>query len=223
LTKSNPVLDHGFLKEKQRSLRGSFSTELTLRVHRGLSWYGRASRETDDSDVRFLLLWIAFNAAYASEIDADLGGDREQFRLFFRTLVQLDTGKRIYNIVWSRSPSEVRLLLANRYVFAPFWAHQNGVPGTADWEDRLGRAKHKANSALAAQDTPLILSILFDRLYVLRNQLVHGGSTWCSSVNRDQVRDGAALLGHLVPVFLDIMMDNWQHPWGMPFYPVVDA
>ncbi|GAA4019158.1 HEPN domain-containing protein [Sphingomonas swuensis] len=221
MRKNSPPLGHAALKDKQRLLREIFPTELTLRVHRGLSWFGRASEETDDSDVRFILLWIAFNASYASEIDADLGGDREQFRLFFRTLVQLDAGNRIYNIVWSRFPSEVRLLLDNRYVFAPFWAHQNGVPGTTDWEARLSRAKHKANSAMTSQDTPLILSILFDRLYVLRNQLVHGGSTWCSSVNRDQVRDGAALLGHLVPVFLDIMMDNPQHAWGMPFYPVI--
>lgn len=29
----------------------------------------------------------------------------------------------------------------------------------------------------------MILSILFDRLYVLRNQLVHGGATWNSDVN----------------------------------------
>jgi hypothetical protein len=221
MTKANSELSHELLKTKQRELRDGFTTELTLRVHRGLSWYGRACEEADDIDVRFILLWIAFNAAYATEIDADIGGDREQFRLFFRTLVQLDESHRIYNLVWSRFPSEVRLLLDNRYVFAPFWAHQNGMPGTEDWEERLRRAKHKANTAMAAQDTPLILSILFDRLYVLRNQLVHGGATWCSSVNRDQVRDGAALLKSLMPVFLDIMMDNPQHAWGMPFYPVV--
>jgi hypothetical protein len=217
----SPV-SHAALKRKQRELRDGFSTELTLRVHRGLSWYGRACQEEGDSDVRFILLWIAFNAAYASEIDADLTGDREKFRLFFRTLVELDADRRIYKLVWSRFPNEVRLLLDNRYVFAPFWAHQNGVAGYEDWEERLARAKRAVGRAMAAQDTPALLSILFDRLYILRNQLVHGGSTWCSSVNRDQVRDGSALLGNLVPIFLDIMMDNPQHAWGMPFYPVVD-
>lgn len=219
---SAPLLTHVALKQKQRELRDGFSTELTLRVHRGLSWYGRACAEHEDIDVRFILLWIAFNAAYASEIDVDLGGDRDKFRSFFRTLVDLDCDKRIYSLVWSRYPNEVRLLLDNRYVYAPFWAHQNGVEGYADWGDRLARAKHNVNKAMAKQDTPLLLSILFDRLYVLRNQLVHGGSTWCSSVNRDQVRDGGALLANLVPIFLDIMMDNPQHAWGMPFYPVVD-
>ena len=56
---------------------------------------------------------------------------------------------------------------------------------------------------------------------MLRNQLVHGGATWNSAVNRDQVRDGAAILGFLVPVFVDVMMDNPHEDWGRPFYPVV--
>jgi hypothetical protein len=55
----------------------------------------------------------------------------------------------------------------------------------------------------------------------LRNQLVHGGSTWNSGINRTQVRDGAAILGFLMPVFADLMMDNPHQDWGKPFYPVV--
>jgi len=219
---ANQALRHEPLKEKQRGLRDGFSTELTLRVHRGLSWYGRACSEQDDVDVRFILLWIAFNATYASDLDVGGGNDREKFRLFFKTLVELDRDDRIYALVWSRFSNEIRLLLDNRYVFAPFWAHQNRVPGNEDWEERLARAKRAVRKAIAAHDTPTILSILFDRLYVLRNQLIHGGATWCSKVNRDQVRDGAAILSNLVPIFIDIMMDNPQHPWGMPFYPVVE-
>lgn len=67
-----------------------------------------------------------------------------------------------------------------------------------------------------------VLSFVFDRLYVLRNQLVHGGSTWNSGVNRAQVRDGAAILAFLLPVFVDLMMDNPGKDWGKPFYPVVE-
>ena len=51
------------LKVKQRALRDGFSTPLTLRVHRALSWLRRAEAEQDDQDVRFILLWIGFNAA----------------------------------------------------------------------------------------------------------------------------------------------------------------
>lgn len=222
-TSSTDCLSHENLKSKQREIRDGFPIPLTLRVHRALSWFGRACEEDDDSDVRFILLWIAFNAAYASDIDIEGGGDREKFRLFFKTLIDLDPGRRIYASVWDRFPHEIRIILDNRYVFAPFWSHQNGQPGYEDWEERQSRSKHAIATAMARQDTPTILSILFDRLYVLRNQLVHGGATWCSKVNREQVRDGGAILMHLVPIFIDIMMDNADHPWGMPFYPVVEA
>ena len=66
------------------------------------------------------------------------------------------------------------------------------------------------------------LAEVFDRLYTLRNQVVHGGSTWNSSVNRDQLRDGANILGQLVPVIIHLMMENHAALWGDPCYPVVD-
>ncbi len=40
--------------------------------------------------------------------------------------------------------------------------------------------------------------------------------------NRDQVRDGARILGFLVPIFVDLMMDNPDENWGLPYYPVVE-
>jgi hypothetical protein len=215
-------LRHNVLKEKQRELRYGFPTALTLRVHRALSWLGRAQDESSDLDVRFILLWIGFNAAYAADIDAALAGERDQFKAFFADLVKLDREHRIYDAVWKRFPNEIRLLLNNKFVFSPFWAHQNGVPGNTDWADRLAASHRAVTGAIRRHDTPRILSVIFDRLYVLRNQLIHGGATWNSSANRDQVRDGAAVLGWLLPIFIDIMMDHPEHEWGMPNYPVVD-
>jgi hypothetical protein len=221
----DPLLPEA-LKAKQRELRDGFSTPLTLRVHRALSWLRRAEDEESDGDVRFILLWIGFNAAYAGDVSHSSGPDdrseRDRFLAFFRTLVSFDARHRLYDMVWDRFPQEIRLLLDNRYVFAPFWLHQNGVPGYSNWEDRLVGASVAINKALKAHDTASLLSLLFDRLYVLRNQLVHGGATWNSSTNRDQVRDGAALLGCLLPIFIDLMMDNPEHDWMMPHYPVVD-
>ncbi len=76
---------------------------------------------------------------------------------------------------------------------------------------------------MARQDTSAILAIVFDRLYVLRNQLVHGGATWNGSVNRNQVRDGARILSFLMPIFIDLMMDNHNRiDLGPAYYPPVD-
>ena len=98
------------LKEKQRNLRAGFSEPLTLRVHRALSWLGRAEQEADDLDVRFILLWIGFNAAYAGDVSAEFMSERGAFKEYFETLVSLDKQNRIYNSVWNRFPHEIRLL-----------------------------------------------------------------------------------------------------------------
>ena len=113
-------------------------------------------------------------------------------------------------------------MLNNKYVFAPFWNYQNGLAGYEDWAERLVAGNRFIAAAIAQQNTSMILSVLFDRLYVLRNQILHGGATWNSSVNREQVRDGAAILGWLLPIFIDIMMDQPAHDWGRPYYPVVE-
>lgn len=215
------------LKDKQRELRDGFPLPLNLRVHRALSWLRRAEAEHDDLDVRFILLWIGFNAAYAGDLDRALdggavGSERARFDEFFAALVRMDGGNRIYSVIWDRFSQEIRLLLDNRYVFAPFWKQHAGETGGGGWEITFEAAKRAAKRAVAQRDTPVVLSILFDRLYVLRNQLVHGGATWDSAANRNQVRDGAALLGCLLPVFIDLMMDNPGEEWTMPNYPVVD-
>lgn len=75
--------------------------------------------------------------------------------------------------------------------------------------------------ALAQQDTECVLYEVFVRLYTLRNQLMHGGATWNSSVNRAQLRDGRALLARVLPVMLGVMMDHPDQFQGRPFYPVV--
>ncbi len=215
-------LDFANLKAKQRSLRSSFPEALGLRVHRSISWLERAEREAEDPDAAFAFYWIAFNAAYAADIQTAIGpSERSSFDAYFERLIGVDKEKRIYGEIWNRFAGPVRLLLDNRYVFQPFWNHHNGIDGYADWAERLERSRAKLQTALAHQDTKLVLTTLFDRLYVLRNQLLHGGATWGSSVNREQVQDGARILQSLVPIFVDLMLDNPKLDWGAPFYPVI--
>ncbi|MBS1055083.1 hypothetical protein [Gluconobacter kondonii] len=132
-----------------------------------------------------------------------------------------DREGRIYNALWQRFSGPVRMLMNNRYVFSPFWQYHNGIDGVADWEERFRTASRSFAIAFQTGDTVRVLKFVFDRLYVLRNQLVHGGATWNSGINRNQVRDGAAILAFLMPVFVELMMDNPQEDWGLPFYPVV--
>lgn len=217
------TLTFAALKEKQRAIRAGFPETMGLRVHRAISWIGRAEACDGDDDARFIFLWIAFNAAYADEREFQSipQGERAAFLDFFGRLTALDKDRRIYEAVWQRFSGPVRLLLENRYVFNRFWQHHNGIDGFADWEDRFRMSARSFAQAFQAGDSARVLSFVFDRLYVLRNQLVHGGATWNSGVNRAQVRDGAAILGFLLPIFVDLMMDNPTGDWGRPFYPVV--
>jgi hypothetical protein len=217
---SSPQFDS--LKEKQRRIRAAFPEKLALRVHRAISWLGRAESENDDLDAAFIFFWISFNAAYAADAPSFVqASERSSFEIYFEKLISLDKERRIYAAIWSRFSGPVRLLLDNKFVFQPFWNHQNGLDGFSDWQARFDAGRERIGKALARNDTKFILSTLFDRLYVLRNQLLHGGATWDSKVNRGQVGDGYRILATLVPIFIDLMMDNPDLDWGAPYYPVV--
>ena len=217
-------MNHAELKARQRLERDTHSPDLALRVHRALSWLDRAGREADDLDARFTFLWIAFNAAYAQEIpESQRGSEQDAFRGFLQKLQDLDGKGLLGALVWTEFSGSIRVLLANRFVFQDFWNSRNGTLAPDAWEKRFAAANARANKALAHGDTVTMLSIVLSRIYTLRNQIVHGGSTWNSSVNREQVRDCANFMGKLVPVVIELMMDHPKTLWGTAVYPVVES
>lgn len=216
------IPDHQTLKERQRKERHNHSEGLALRTHRALSWLKRAEA-CEDVDGRFIFLWIAFNAAYSQEIgDQRRANERRTFGRFLKKLVDLDSSDALYELIWSEFPKSIRLLLNNPFVYQPFWDYHNAKASAEQWQGSFTRAKASANRALARHDTRVVLAIVLDRMYTLRNQLMHGGATWNSSVNRDQLRDCSAFLGKLVPYVIQLMLDNPHTVWGKACYPVVD-
>jgi len=222
--RSGDVMDYAQLKVRHRAERGAWHPNLSLRVHRALSWLDRAEQlgMQDDADVQFILLWIAFNAAYATEIDERFRlSEQETFRAFLAKLVELDGPGRIAELVWNEFPRSIRVLLDNKFVFQDFWNFQNGSLPEEEWKRRFAGAKKAAKAALAARDTVTVLAVVLSRIYTLRNQLVHGGATWNGSVNREQMRDCVNLMGKLVPLVVEVMMDHPGTLWGDAVYPVV--
>ena len=167
------------LKERQRAERHAWPENLGLRVHRALSWLHRAEQlqGNDDVDGQFIFLWIAFNAAYATDIDEKYRESEQQtFRAFVEKLDTLDAGhKRFEHLVWQEFPRSIRVLLDNKFVFAEFWRYQNGTIPEETWRSSFDAANRAAHKALGKQDTVTVLSIVLSRIYTLRNQLVHGG------------------------------------------------
>ena len=198
------------------------SNTLNLRLRRVLSWLGRAQRESADLDAQFIFQWIAFNAMYGQSAtnEKDLREKNLRCRYFDRIVVFADAESVIYNTIWSVLLDEIEKILDNKYVFQRYWDHRNNQAKCRDWEQQFHRAREKAKRAIRKARTRDVLCELFDRLYTLRNQLLHGGATWKSSVNRHQVEAGARIMSSLVPHFIEVMIEH-PNDWGPPRYPVV--
>ena len=216
-------MDYNTLKQRHRDVRDGYPLNLNLRIHRALSWWQRAL-QADDVDGRFIFLWIAFNAAYATEIDEQYRlSEQATFQAFLEKLCAMDHSKQIDTLVWQEFSSTIRILLDTPYVLQSFWDWQRKKITAEEWKKRLDQGKQQASYALANGNTAGLLSIIFSRLYTLRNQLMHGGATWNSFVNRSQLRDCTKLLDKLVPVIISLMLENPNTLWGDACYPVVET
>ncbi|MBS0211576.1 MAG: hypothetical protein JSR26_00160 [Proteobacteria bacterium] len=216
----NPELTADTLKARLHEVAERHAEPTRVRLHRAISWLARAERERDDADARFIFLWIAFNAAYARPFEGDQP-EREQLRQFLAMLVTADGEKRLHRIVFADFHGPIRTLIQNRYVFEPFWKALREHDGSGRWEQHFSAANRAAMKSLMEGQTDAMLAIVFDRLYTLRNQLVHGGATWNSGVNREQVRDGVRILLALVPAIVALMLDQPTLEYGEIAYPVV--
>ena len=208
------------LKERHREIRDDQPEALRLRVHRALSWLIRSEQEVDDQDARFIFQWIALNAAYAREFGRE-ETERERARVFIQALVGLDEERSLHQALFSQFTGPIRTLIDNKFTFEPFWTAMRTHDSSDRWQVSFSNGKKAALSAIMQGDTVKVLGIVFDRLYVLRNQLIHGGATWNSQINRAQIADGAAILGTLVPLVIAIMMKHPEQDYGDVLYPVV--
>ena len=214
--------NYSSLKRQHRELRPGFDEPFSIRMHRALSWLGRAEKEIDDPDAGFIFYWVSFNANYSMEKEdvKDLS-EVDRFKQYFELIVKCDVEKQIYNHVWQNFTNEIRAILENEYIFSVFWKSRQ-QDNRHSWKLSFDNSKLVVARALSRTDTVLLLQVLFSRLYTLRNQLVHGNATWNGSVNRDQVVNGFRVLSKLQPVFLAIMMTHPHEQWGELAYPIMD-
>lgn len=191
-----------------------------VRLHRAISWLARAEQDADDDDLRFILLWVAFNAAYACDLDTT-NKERDKLSDFFAAVTKLDQDQQLHLALFGQFTGPIRLMVSNKFVFEPFWRALRDHDSSERWASQFAASQKSAMASLLAGDTTKVLCIVFDRLYVLRNQLVHGGATWNSQINRTQLRDGVAILFTLVPIVIGLMVDHPESDFGPILYPVV--
>lgn len=214
MSNSAEILDL-FYKNKEQ-----FNPNFRLKIWRSLSWLKNAE-QSEQLDLKFISQWIAFNAAYADEL-SNILGDKNTFIDFLKRICDYDTEKTLQKIINKHYQNEIKNLLEQPYTFQPFWDYHNGKKSEEDWQFSFRRMKKRINTAFTQQKTHIVLHVIFNHLYTLRNQLIHGGSTFESSANRKQLTESCVILGALVPAILVIMMNcHSEVDWGKPFYPYI--
>lgn len=209
------------LKDELKACQEQLAPNHATRLHRAISWL-KCAEEADSADVEFISLWISLNACCAIDRVGDEPlGDHHQFHKFIEQLTKLDAGNEIYSCLWEEYSSHVKALIKNPYVFHAFW--QSKRNGDEAWVSEFDQSSLEALNALSRQRVADLCTIVLDRLFVLRNQLIYGGATFKGKVNRQQVEDGAGLLGSLMPVVIKIMLRASDEDWGEVAYPVING
>ncbi|MDY6421316.1 MAG: HEPN domain-containing protein [Succinivibrio dextrinosolvens] len=215
LTKTNE-----YYQERKLSFDETFRT----RIHRSLSWLRKADSFTEESDLdmKFICLWIAFNAAYGKSLPAldHSCSEKYAFKSFIEKIISLDSVNLLASVVCGKYAMRISFLVENKFTFHKYWDFTKGVEEASDWKRSLSASVKKYNDCRISMDVSTILSIVFDRLYVLRNQLMHGGSSCGSKLNRETIDDAVGFLSDLIPSMLLVMMMNYKkdHDWGELFY-----
>ena len=191
------------------------------RIQRCESWIKQANTFGEkNKDIAYICWWIAFNSLYCyDDENPKEPKDRKRQEQFFRKINSRDGEKRINHAIYEleRYSDSIETLVGNKFAFELFWRKKNRKY-RGDWGQEFADSKTEYESAFNTRKTEKILYHLFGRLYVLRNQIMHGGATWNSHRNRDSLDDGWEILKFLVPVFLDIIKKNPDIDLGRPYY-----
>jgi hypothetical protein len=100
-----------------RKLKSSTLPEaLSIRLHRAISWLKSAEKQEGNLDMKFISLWISFNACYAVDINGlNSKPEKAKLREFTSSLVQFDK-TRLYNLFWEKFSGPVKVLIENKSV-----------------------------------------------------------------------------------------------------------
>ena len=223
------IQDYERLNKKKREIPEELQS-LRLRLHRAISWGRRAEQLSDDLDARFIFLWIGFNSLYAREPDAVAGGQDasktfKEILEYLNVLVSLDKD-RIHGFFWEGEIFEAgRLLVEDEYLFEFFWKSKTARVVQDKWREECRAHKRTFTKARTFNNLQkekrmpkVLVSTVFNRLCVLRNQLIHGSATHDSGKNRNALLRGVTIMEPFLPVCINLMLKNPDKDWGAPRY-----
>ncbi len=219
---ASTVLTAGQLRERFKAIPETdrqANQDFCIRLWRAISWVERAEAAgADDLEGQFIPLWIAFNSLYgrAAE-DGSTVPDHAGWQAFLAAIVKADGEDRLGKILWDEQ-RHVLKTIDSPYLFKPFWMGEQ-----KDADGKLQQARRRALANFRERASVSLLQELFERVYVLRQQVFHGAATCGSKVNRRILKMGVTVLAIVVPAMIEIMVAAgaaWD--WGMVCFPPVD-
>ena len=191
-------------------------SDTNIRIHRALSWL-EAAEQAHSIDLAFISSWIGFNALYSSsEIDNPKQESKKIWN-FIRELAYLDHGNLLWSLLCFENTVLAKRIVANELLFIIFWNSMHNYEES--WEESFFYSNQEIQSFLEDKNIARYVSAIMQRIYLLRNQLIHGGSTHKGRMNRSQVEDCKVLLMQLLPCMISIMMQYPKKNWGELCYP----
>ena len=216
------------IREITRQLEGEFHAQfparatastqpLVDRLRRSLSWLRRATEVSDeDLPPRFVDLWIALNALYGQARYAKdfESRDKEDFEEFVQRLAELRSGESQLGQLINKKHVQIRAreLIQNKHLWNEWWGKK-----LDKYRERSGKRLVQFEKSLINDASAAFLSHLFERLQVLRNQIVHGSSSASTRKSRDALYPAILLLEEIVPEFIQLMIREGQ---GIDWPPV---
>lgn len=198
------------------------------RLGRAESWIKRAKnlqeqnckeQEWEDYDYHgpFIFYWIAFNALYGQH-DERRETDSKDIEKFLKRICKLDDGSLSQTLSGIKQKTD--RLLKDQFLSKTYWEKGPSSNFKRSQEEDFEKAK----TAYDGGKFDGYLTILFDRLRVLRNQIFHGCSTDRKSLNKNSLRPALEILEELVPQFWEIFKAHGQKSdWGKVPYPRKDS
>ncbi|RKG30454.1 hypothetical protein [Acinetobacter tianfuensis] len=208
------------LEEIFKIKKAENSEAFNLRMMRGLSWLKKAYDLNETPDLQYMSLWIAFNALYAQGTKPN----EECLPQFLQMLCQKDAEGKLGQVLWGKFCQPVQMLLQRHALYQGFWDYQNAKISIEQFKAELAQDMELQRLAMQQQDTSAMLILLFKRLNTLHIQLMQGGMSCGSAVNRKYMQDCCRVLDALVPVMILLLLENASTlDLGKPFYPVVQV
>ncbi len=194
----------------------SLSSHNQDRLRRADSWLAQSENVTSD-DEKFIFLWIAFNAAYGGEPGNT--PEPDVFGKFLEKILDRDSKKSIEKILFESDDRLFHRIINNKNMFEPFWQSIRRGMGKETWKKKFDGENVDAVRYHKDRRAKLVLEEILKRLYTLRNQLFHGGTTFAEGKGREQLGDGRVIMAKLVPAILEIMKNSKSDDWGTVAYP----